>query len=190
MFTDCTAAYPPEVGVVSGGHGFAEKVFHTRCNCRMNLYKDTFCLVCRDKLTRALSPFLPLADYDSPRRETPALWVVLDSVLLRGGPSGRYQLQYMISTGRDTISGFWPPEGQQYLPRGRITEVGDLLAQVPLPRAATALTVKYTLLWITTEQRTVITTASARVPTSDLTTGITVVKAPAILLNLGLIVPR
>ena len=105
-----------------------------------------------------------------------------------------YQLDYKISTEGDSVTGTWPAEAPQILSRGRVREVGDLLALVPVGTTRpTSLTVEYTLNWVTRApdmRRMSVGTVSQLVPISELRTGIIVVTNPAFRLTLGLIVPE
>ncbi len=60
--TDCEDKHQvkPDVGAAIGGYGFGDKVYHSRCTCKMDDYSGAeFCLVCRRYIESRLAPFLP-----------------------------------------------------------------------------------------------------------------------------------
>jgi IgA peptidase M64 len=164
--TDCEQQNPPEVGAAKGGYTYAKGVYRARCWCTMRTWVyDSFCIVCRQRILQGLEPHLPLVNYQPPRKEPSpipgkpdpgAMWVILDELAVKSGPSGSYSIEYSISAGESrspagerSVSGIWPRERRVNFNRGRTVQIDDLLTIVPSNwlTGSSGLTVSYRLVW-------------------------------------------
>jgi hypothetical protein len=200
----------PEVGAVPGGYGFASDVFHSRCKCKMDDWHDSFCVVCRDRVFQQLGlhvpgfdgardppmdvPSAPEAKADGPPRKLPPpLWVILDSLWLRSGPSGKYSIDYIITMGSQRVSGTWPRGRGASLTRGESLQIGDLLAILTLNESpASFVSFDYNLRWFPpvadrTVEPTLVAHEQWRGQLSELRSGIVTVNRPSHQLTIGLV---
>jgi hypothetical protein len=129
--TDCADAQLPDAAAARAGSGYADGVYHARCNCRMREFEHaTFCVVCRQQILDKLATGGGFSPGPSTFR------LILDSFRLKTLTDGEHVLDFSATEGTTTVTGRWPKSGTVIVMPGRTEEPGYGILEIPLPASA------------------------------------------------------